>query len=136
MRISIKSRWFQPGINSYLFNCDSCVSSSRNLSGHLSLNVEHRTSNIEHRILMTLRFIYFKTSQPQPATSPSVVRPGSNDSPRRAQGLGLSKAAKSKGRFAFFSLFLNWPFDTKAHDRQNTLFDVGRSMFDVRCSFF
>jgi hypothetical protein len=29
------------------------------------LNVEHRTSNIEHRILMTLRFIYFKTSEPQ-----------------------------------------------------------------------
>jgi hypothetical protein len=29
------------------------------------LNVEHRTSNIEHRILMTLRFIYFKTIEPQ-----------------------------------------------------------------------
>jgi hypothetical protein len=28
------------------------------------LNVEHRTSNIERRILMTLRFIDFKTSQP------------------------------------------------------------------------
>jgi hypothetical protein len=27
------------------------------------LNVEHRTSNIEHRILMTLRFIDFKTSE-------------------------------------------------------------------------
>jgi hypothetical protein len=27
------------------------------------LNVEHRTSNIERRILMTLRFIYFKTSE-------------------------------------------------------------------------
>ena len=26
------------------------------------LNVEHRTSNIERRILMTLRFIYLKTS--------------------------------------------------------------------------
>jgi hypothetical protein len=24
------------------------------------LNIEHRTSNIEHRILMTLRFIYLK----------------------------------------------------------------------------
>jgi hypothetical protein len=38
------------------------------------LNVEHRTSNIERPILMTLRFIYFKTSkphntEPQPATS-------------------------------------------------------------------
>ena len=29
------------------------------------LNVEHWTSNIERWILMTLRFIYFKTSAPQ-----------------------------------------------------------------------
>ena len=29
------------------------------------LNVEHRTSNIERRILMTLCFIDFKTSEPQ-----------------------------------------------------------------------
>jgi hypothetical protein len=29
------------------------------------LNVEHRTSNIEHPILMALRFIYFKTSEPR-----------------------------------------------------------------------
>jgi hypothetical protein len=29
------------------------------------LNVEHRTPNIERPILMTLRFIYFKTNQPQ-----------------------------------------------------------------------
>jgi hypothetical protein len=29
------------------------------------LNVEHRTSNIERPILMTLRFIDFKTSEPQ-----------------------------------------------------------------------
>jgi hypothetical protein len=36
------------------------------------LNVEHRTSNIERRILMTLRFIDFKTSEPQPATSSAV----------------------------------------------------------------
>jgi hypothetical protein len=28
------------------------------------LNVEHRTLNIEHSILMTLRLIYFKTSEP------------------------------------------------------------------------
>jgi hypothetical protein len=33
------------------------------------LNVEHRTPNIERRILMTLRFIDFKTNEPQPATS-------------------------------------------------------------------
>jgi hypothetical protein len=29
------------------------------------LNVQHRTSNIEHSILMTLRFICFTTSEPQ-----------------------------------------------------------------------
>ncbi len=29
------------------------------------LNIEHRTSNIERRILMTLRFIYFKTIESQ-----------------------------------------------------------------------
>ena len=29
------------------------------------LNVEHRTANIERPILMTLRFIDFKTSKPQ-----------------------------------------------------------------------
>jgi len=29
------------------------------------LNIEHRTSNIEHPILMTLRFIDLKTSEPQ-----------------------------------------------------------------------
>ena len=41
------------------------------------LNVEHRTSNIERRILMTLRFIDFNTSETQntelqPATSRST----------------------------------------------------------------
>ena len=45
------------------------------------LNVEHRTSNIEHPILMTLRLIDFKTSEPQ-ALVPRVAR-----------------------------FFLNWPFD-------------------------
>jgi hypothetical protein len=29
------------------------------------MNIEHRTFNIERRILMTLRFIYFKSSEPQ-----------------------------------------------------------------------
>jgi hypothetical protein len=43
------------------------------LSGAVKrLNVEHRTSNIERPILMTLRFIDFKTSEPQLATSPSA----------------------------------------------------------------
>jgi len=47
--------------------------------------LQRRTVSIERRILMTLRFIYFKTSEPQPATSSS----------RRARGLSLSKATKS-----------------------------------------
>jgi len=29
------------------------------------MNIEHRTPNIERRILMTLRFIHFKPSEPQ-----------------------------------------------------------------------
>jgi hypothetical protein len=33
--------------------------------GLYALNIEHRTSNIERRILMALRFIYFKTSESQ-----------------------------------------------------------------------
>ena len=35
--------------------------------------------NVEHRILMTLRFNYFKTSEPQPATNPSILSSGSKD---------------------------------------------------------
>ena len=33
--------------------------------GRNALNVEHRTPNIKRRILMTLRFIDFKTSEPR-----------------------------------------------------------------------
>jgi len=44
------------------------------------LNIEHRTSNIECPILMTLRFIDFKTNEPQPTTSLSVVSSGLKDS--------------------------------------------------------
>jgi hypothetical protein len=64
---------------------------------------------------MTLRFIDFKTSKPKPVTS----------FPRRAQGLSLSKAAESnfEGQIRFAHSFTNG---------QNALFDVGRSMFDVR----
>ena len=29
------------------------------------MNIEHRTPNIERRILMALRFVYFKSSEPQ-----------------------------------------------------------------------
>ena len=57
------------------------------------LNVEHRTPNIERRILMTLRFIYFKTSEPQ------------NIEYRTAE-YRISNRRMSKGGFALLSLFL------------------------------
>ncbi len=67
------------------------------------LNVQHRTSNIERRILMTLRFIYFKTSES-----------------RQRRDLKAAEFCWVDSLCSVF--FLNW---------QNTLFDVGRSMFDV-----
>ncbi len=59
--------------------------------------------------------------------SPTVLSSESNDSLRQAQGLSLSKAAESdfEGKIHLAQSFLN---------RQNTLFDIGRSMFDVRRS--
>jgi hypothetical protein len=48
--------------------------------GTEKMNVEHRTSNIERRILMALRFIDFKTNEQQPATSSSVMSSGLKDS--------------------------------------------------------
>ena len=97
------------------------------------LNVEHRTSNIERPILMTLRFIYFKPSElqnteSQPATSsPRRARACLRNELRPNVACRRQPSRNSKGRFAWLSLYLNW---------QNTLFDVGRSMFNVRCSFF
>jgi hypothetical protein len=52
--------------------------------------IERRTSNIEHRILMTLRFIYLKTSESQNTEPESAT-----SYPRRARGLSLSMAAES-----------------------------------------
>jgi hypothetical protein len=68
---------------------------------------------------MTLRFIDFKTSEPQ--------NPPETDKFRRVDSLSAIVACGHYGEVGLLSLFLNW---------QNTLFDVGRSMFDVRCSFF
>jgi hypothetical protein len=67
------------------------------------LNVEHRTSNIERPILMTLRFIYFKTSKPQntvpqPATSSAVSKFRRVDSlaqRRRSRGASVCAACCS-----------------------------------------
>jgi len=53
---------------------DGCVETTDTLTPRMKfhligtvkrLNIEHRTSNIEHPILMTLRFIDLKTSEPQ-----------------------------------------------------------------------
>ena len=52
---------------------------------NIEIQTFYKTINIERRILMTLCFIEFKTNElqntePQPATSSSVVSSGSNDS--------------------------------------------------------
>ena len=101
------------------------------------LNVEHRTPNIERRILMTLRFIDFKKSEPQPATGSSVVSSESNDSPRRVRGLRLSKASESRFEGQIRSCSAGACAACRSVfslNGQNSLFDVGRSMFDVRRS--
>ncbi len=48
--------------------------------GRSSAYFEHRTSNIERRILMTLRFIDFKIREPQTAKIHLVMSPGMKDS--------------------------------------------------------
>jgi hypothetical protein len=69
------------------------------------LNVEHRTPNIERPILMTLRFIYFKTSQP-----------------RRRRNL---KTQNFEGKIRFAQSFF---FIDRIH---YSMLDVQCSMFDV-----
>jgi len=70
---------------------------------------------------MTLRFIDFKTSEPQPATS-SVESNFVGLLRSCSAGAPAAPALARRVRRVLLSLFLN---------RQNTLFDVGRSMFDV-----
>ena len=60
----------------------------------------------------------------------NIERPTSNVEYWWRYALSILKQANlriSKGNSALPGLFFNW---------QNSLFDVGRSMFDVRCSFF
>jgi hypothetical protein len=94
---------------------------------------------------MTLRFIDFKTSKQQPATSPSVVSTGLKTQGRTTQPNRISKNRFAPGLRSHFggvgllSLFFKidrstLSLDPEALDGQNTLFDVGRSMFDVRRS--
>ena len=73
------------------------------------LNVEHRTSNIEHRIMKSLRFIDFKKS----------LRHGFLDIPRNLICRGQPNRI-AKGRFALLTLL--------QMDR------IPYSMLDVQCS--
>jgi hypothetical protein len=96
------------------------------------MNVEHRTSNIERPVLMALRFIYFKTSEPQntelqPATSPSAVSSGPMGSPRRARGLSLSKVP---------SRILKASFALLSHYFILSEYIIRCWTFNVRCSMF
>jgi hypothetical protein len=96
----IKLSFFQASVAAYV-KLRLAVTANR-------LNVEHRTSNIERRILMALRFIEFKTSESQPATSPSVVstrlkNSGSNDSAES----NPPKADKSRRMVLLCTAFLN-----------------------------
>ena len=98
---------FQVGYR--VFTTDTLYETSyKTPAGRNSKQIERRTSNIERRILLTLRFTDFKTreppsapssalsnTEPHPTTNPTVVNSGSNDSLRQAQGLSLSKAAES-----------------------------------------
>jgi len=53
------------------------------------LNVEHRTSNIERRIVMTLCFIYFKTSAPHLCDESSRISKAGSTLPGRFFGQRL-----------------------------------------------
>ncbi len=86
------------------------------------LNVEHRTSNIERPILMALRFIYFKTSEPQnteqqPATS----------SPRRARAWACRKQPNRISKDSIAALCLYFKLAE---------YIIRCWTFNVRCSMF
>ena len=77
---------------------------------------------------MTLRFIDLITSESQPAASPSIVSSGSNDSAESKLEMQVRYRLFypfTSAEEAYFVLYIN---------RQNTLFDVGRSVFDVERS--
>ena len=81
------------------------------------MNVEHRTSNIERPILMALRFIYFKISE-------SRWRRDLKTAEYWTAVCEKLSRVEFRSSDSLCSVFiLNW---------QNTVFDVGRSMFDVR----
>jgi hypothetical protein len=81
------------------------------------LNVEHRTSNIERPILKALRFIYFTTSEPQPATSSAVSN--------IEQEISNDEVWNRCAQFFF-----------KYNNDRIPYFDIRYSLFDIRYSLF
>ena len=86
-------------------------------SGRKALNVEHRTPNIERRILMTLRFIDFITSRSQKPPAGKI---------RSVVSLPAFVATSAKQAYAVF-FFDRIPC---------SMLDVQCSMFDVHLFYF
>ena len=89
-------------------------------------NIEHRTSNMDGAALYL--FLYQGITLKMWFIDSSLRRTTFGLSSCRRQPSQILIRTISSGRFpcVVCGLLLNW---------QNTLFDVGRSMFDVRCSF-
>ena len=68
------------------------------------LNVEHRTPNIERPILMTLRFIYFNTSEPQNIEYRTQNVEGWNRFAHSFFKIDRSTQKLSTGRIHFFDI--------------------------------
>jgi len=70
------------------------------------LNVEHRTSNIEHPLWMALRFIYLKTNEPQICFTPSIYK------------LTVRQKKLTAGRIPY-SMFISFFFGQASHSATN-----------------
>jgi hypothetical protein len=86
------------------------------------LNLEHRTSNIEHRILNTLRFIDFKLNR----TTARASRSALSRSPRVHDRGAHSQRAKSNRILQVRWIVLG----------QFLIYRIHYSTLDVRCSMF
>ena len=88
------------------------------------MNVEHPTPNIERPILMTLRFIYFKTSKPQ------------NIEYRTAACDELSRVECRRVE-SLCSVFFKIDRSThKLTTGRIHYFDIRHSLFDIRYSLY
>ena len=106
------------------------------------LNVEHRTSNIKHPILMTLRFIYLKTSKPQNTD----LHAACDEFPSANSGAGLRHEFRpniacrrqsnriSKDRFASSLRSHFGGVGLLSHYFKWTAYIIRCWTFDVRCS--